>query len=208
MAERSLLVDIAIAGIPDELTPSIEGKRKAWEGATYVLVRMLRAVGDYAPNRLTYTFDYGDDENYEITVSRVGGVSQLAALEQAKADLAEAERIHKEDAAQLASAHDYVARVIAENAQLLRWMCVAPDAHLDHLCAIVQSLAASAEGPASLRALSADGVVAELRRAFDAERIARAQSEAEVRRLRRAVDDMEARALDAEMCLAGSPVRP
>lgn len=79
---------LALSGIPDEVAPDAEGKRNAWSVCSYVLVKMLHGLGDLAPNRFTYTFDYGESENYEITVSRWEGQSQLAALESAQADLA------------------------------------------------------------------------------------------------------------------------
>lgn len=93
---------------------------------------------------------------------------------------------------------EHVIRLTEENVKLLRWQSVAADAHLDHLCAMVTSLAANDETPRSLRSISAEGVVSELRRAFDAERVNRAKSEAESVALRRAAEDMEGRALDAE----------
>lgn len=93
---------------------------------------------------------------------------------------------------------EHVIRLTAENVNLLRWQSVAADAHLDHLCAMVTSLAANDETPRALRSISAESVVSELRRTFDAERVNRAKSEAESVTLRKAAEDMEGRALDAE----------
>jgi hypothetical protein len=96
------------------------------------------------------------------------------------------------------AAQEYTIRLTEENVKLLRWQSVAAAAHLDHLCAMVMSLAANDETPRALRSISAEGVVSELRRTFDAERVNRAKSEAESVALRRAAEDMEGRALDAE----------
>lgn len=93
---------------------------------------------------------------------------------------------------------EFVVRLTEENVNLFRWQSVAADAHLDHLFAMVMSLAVSDETPRALRSISAEGVVTELRRAFDAERVNRAKSEAESVTLRKATEDMEGRALDAE----------
>lgn len=96
------------------------------------------------------------------------------------------------------SAQAYTLRLTEQNLMLLRWQSVASDAHIDHLLAMVESLAANDETPRVLRAISADGITSELRRAFTAERINRAKSEAEVVRLRKVAEALEGRVLEAE----------
>lgn len=106
----------------------------------------------------------------------------------------EAERL----TAEADSARAYTIRLTEANVELLRWCSVASDSHIDHLCAMVMSLAANDETPRALRAISADGVTSELRRALAAERIGRARSEADVAAMRKEAEASEARALDAE----------
>lgn len=83
-------LDIALTGIPDDIAPDLEAKRGAWNVCSYVLVKMLDGLGDLAPNRFTYVFSYDDSERYEISVHRVRGESQLAALEKSNAALEQA----------------------------------------------------------------------------------------------------------------------
>ena len=83
-------LSIALTGIPDDIAPDIEAKRGAWNVCSYVLVKMLDGLGDLAPNRFTYVFSYDDSERYEISVHRVRGESQLAALEKSNAALEQA----------------------------------------------------------------------------------------------------------------------
>jgi hypothetical protein len=75
---------------------------------------------------------------------------------------------------------------------LLRWQSVASDAHVDHLCRIIRSLAVSDETPRVLRDLSAMGVEEEVRRAVSAERINREKSEASAREWRKKAENAEA----------------
>ena len=86
-----------------------------------------------------------------------------------------------------------------QNVALLRWQSVVADAHIDHLCALVRSLAVADETPRSLRDLSAMGVEEEIRRAVCAERINRAKSEEAAAKSRMSAEAMECRALASEM---------
>ncbi len=79
-----------------------------------------------------------------------------------------------------------------QNISLLRWQSVASDAHVDHLCRIIRSLAVSDETPRVLRDLSAMGVEDEVRRAVNAERINREKSELSAREWRKKAEDAEA----------------
>lgn len=85
-----------------------------------------------------------------------------------------------------------------QNVSILRWQSVVADAHIDHLCAIIRSLAIADETPRGLRDLSAMGVEEEIRRAVCAERINREKSEAVATRARKIAESMEGRALEAE----------
>lgn len=163
---------------------------------TRAALRKCRTCGDVYPEDGAHPCDGGSDPYAEALdvkgAMRMYGLSgrSVADLDDLRARLAGVER--ERDAA-----HEYVAKLTEENVRLLRWMSVATGAHLDHLCNMVKSLAGS-EGLASLRAISADGVVDEIRRAFAAERIGRELSEDACQRLRGELAKMEGRALNAE----------
>lgn len=90
------------------------------------------------------------------------------------------------------------------NVQLLRWQSVASDAHVDHLCALIRSLAVSDETPRTLRDLSAMGVEEEVRRIVAAERINREKSEATAREWRKKAENAEAAQADAHAIVAAA----
>jgi len=91
----------------------------------------------------------------------------------------------------LEAAYKHAYDLEQQNIALLRWQSVASAAHIDHLCNIVRSLAASDEVSRSLRELSAMGVVDEIKRAFDAERINREKSEASARESQKRLENRE-----------------
>ena len=94
----------------------------------------------------------------------------------------------------------------AQIVSLLRWQSVASDAHVDHICALIRSLAVSDETPRTLRDLSAMGVEEEVRRIVAAERINREKSEASAREWRKKAEDAEAPAPVAEPKKEAAPV--
>ena len=131
------------------------------------------------------------DDEYARLAADHGAVARLESYDALIAKL-------REVAAERDGAVMHSITLQEANVTLLRWQSTAPAPHLDHLLAMVRSLAASDEGPRALRECSAAGVEAEIHRAFAAERINREKSEHAAADARKASEAMEARALDAE----------
>ncbi len=113
---------------------------------------------------------------------------------EAAALVAEVERLR----AEVDGSRAHTLAVEQQNIALLRWQSVASDAHVDHLCGIIRSLAVADETPRTLRDLSAMGIEEEVRRAVVAERINRQKSETAAREWRKKAEDAEADLLTAQ----------
>jgi hypothetical protein len=124
---------------------------------------------------------------------RDADVERQRAVWEEQARSAEARGVAK----QIEAGIEHLITIEKQNITLLRWQSVASDAHVDHLCALIRSLAVSDETPRTLRDLSAMGVEEEVRRIVAAERINREKSEASAREWRKKAEDAEARPVSA-----------
>lgn len=132
-----------------------------------------------------------DLDTIRVRLSRADVPSIIA---DAFALVAEVERLR----AEVDGSRAHTLAVEQQNIALLRWQSVASDAHVDHLCGIIRSLAVADETPRTLRDLSAMGIEEEVRRAVVAERINRQKSETAAREWRKKAEDAEADLLTAQ----------
>jgi hypothetical protein len=125
------------------------------------------------------------DEEYAVLAGDHAAVARLEGYDALRAALTAAQ-------AEVDAGRAHTLALEQQNISLLRWQSVASDAHVDHLCRIIRSLAVSDETPRVLRDLSAMGVEDEVRRAVNAERINREKSELSAREWRKKAEDAEA----------------